>query len=108
VNIVIDYQCFINLLIQNSGFYNSPYYWLWEAFCESKFILCCSTEIMQEYEELLSSFYSPEISESVMQTILNAANLESIIPYYKWDLIFADAEDNKFVDCALNAGATCK
>ena len=25
----------------------------------------------------------------------------------KWDLIFADPDDNKFVNCALNAGADC-
>ena len=54
---------------------------------------------------MLSVFYSPEISESVMQTIMNAANVEQIIPYFKWELISADPEDNKFVDCALNAGA---
>jgi len=29
----------------------------------------------------------------------------SIAPYYKWNLIHADPDDNKFVDCALNAGA---
>ena len=25
--------------------------------------------------------------------------------YYKWDLIQADSDDNKFVDCAITAGA---
>jgi len=25
-------------------------------------------------------------------------------PYYKWSLITADPDDNKFVDCALNGG----
>jgi len=25
--------------------------------------------------------------------------------YYKWNLISTDLDDNKFVDCALNAGA---
>ena len=27
------------------------------------------------------------------------------VPYYKWNLIVADPEDNKFTDCALNCGA---
>ncbi|GHT19010.1 hypothetical protein AGMMS4957_02350 [Bacteroidia bacterium] len=66
--------------------------------------MCCSTDIIQEYEELLTHFYSVEISESVISTILNAANLEQVTPYYKWNLIADDADDNKFVDCALNAG----
>ena len=88
-----------------SIFRNSPYHWVWEAFCEGRFVLCCSTDILHEYEELLSDFYSPEISESVIQTIVNACNIEQVIPYYKWSLIFRDPDDNKFVDCALNAGA---
>ena len=54
---------------------------------------------------MLSDFYSPEISDSIIQTILNATNIEQVIPYYKWNLISADPDDNKFADCALNAGA---
>ncbi len=26
------------------------------------------------------------------------------VPYYKWNLISTDPDDNKFVDCAINAG----
>ena len=100
MKVVLDTNCLLP-----SIFNNSPYSWLWDAFCEEKFTLCCSTEIIKEYEELLSSFYSPEISESVINSINNAVNVEQIIPYYKWNLISADADDNKFVDCALNAGA---
>jgi len=100
MKIVLDTNCLLPAI-----FYNSPYYWVWKSFCADKFTLCCSTEILQEYEELLSNFYSAEISESVMQTITNAINIEHIIPYYKWSLIFDDADDNKFADCALNAGA---
>jgi len=86
-------------------FDNSPYFWLWEAFCEIKFSLCCSTEVLAEYGELLASFYTVEISESVINTITNAANFIPVVPYFKWNLITSDPDDNKFVDCALNAGA---
>jgi len=41
----------------------------------------------------------------LLPSILNATNIEQVIPYYKWNLISADPEDNKFADCALNAGA---
>jgi predicted nucleic acid-binding protein len=27
------------------------------------------------------------------------------MPYFKWNLISDDPDDNKFVDCAINAGA---
>ena len=99
MKVVIDTNCLLP-----SIFSNSPYFWLWDSFCEGKFVLCFSTDIYHEYEELLIQFYSPEISESVIQTIMNATNIEHIIPYYKWNLI-SDPDDNKFVDCALNAGA---
>ena len=41
----------------------------------------------------------------MMDTIMNAVNVEQVIPYYKWHLISIDPDDNKFTDCALNAGA---
>jgi putative PIN family toxin of toxin-antitoxin system len=100
MKIVLDTNCLLPAI-----FDNSPYIWLWEAFGESKFSLCCSTEMLEEYGELLASFYSVEISESVINTITNASNFISVVPYFKWNLIAADPEDNKFADCALNAGA---
>jgi predicted nucleic acid-binding protein len=38
---------------------------------------------------------------------LASHNVEKVIPFFKWNLIFTDPDDNKFVDCALNAGADC-
>jgi len=100
MKIVLDTNCLLPAIFENS-----PYFWLWEAFGEDKFSLCCSTKMLEEYGELLTSFYSVEISESVINTITNASNFIPVVPYFKWDLIVADPEDNKFADCALNTGA---
>jgi len=100
MKIVLDTNCLLPAIFENS-----PYYWLWEAFCENQFFLCCSTEMLEEYGELLASFYSVEISESVINTITNATNFIPVTPYFKWNLIITDPEDNKFADCALNTGA---
>ena len=100
MKIVLDTNCLLPAI-----FDNSPYIWLWKAFEESKFTICCSTEILEEYGELLASFYSIEISESVLNTITNASNFIPVVPYFKWNLIATDPEDNKFADCALNIGA---
>ena len=35
----------------------------------------------------------------------NAPNVELITRYYHWNLITADADDNKFVDCVIAANA---
>jgi predicted nucleic acid-binding protein len=45
------------------------------------------------------------MSENALFLLLTSRNVEKVIPYFKWNLIAADPDDNKFVDCALNAGA---
>jgi len=100
MKIVLDTNCLLPAIFEDS-----PHYWIWEAFETGKITLCCSTEVLEEYGELIARFYSVEISESVINTIANADNFLPTTPHYKWNLIFADPDDNKFVDCALNGGA---
>ena len=45
------------------------------------------------------------MTENTMLLLLNSRNVEQVIPYFRWNIIFADPDDNKFVDCAFNAGA---
>jgi predicted nucleic acid-binding protein len=78
---------------------------VWESFRHGTYTLCYTNEIIAEYEELLSKLYPPEVTENTIHLLLNSRNVEKIIPYYKWNFISADPDDNKFVDCALNAGA---
>jgi predicted nucleic acid-binding protein len=40
-----------------------------------------------------------------VEYILVARNAEQITIYYNWQLITADPDDNKFVDCAICANA---
>ena len=49
---------------------------------------------------------TPEIAENVIQYITNSDFVEFVIPYYHFDLIKDDRDDNKFVDCAIAANAT--
>jgi len=102
MKVVLDTNCLLVALPKKSN-----HRWLWDAFRQEKFMLCYSTEILQEYEELLTRFYSPEIATYAMETLIKQPNVIQTIPYYKWNLISADLDDNKFVDCALNAGVDC-
>ncbi|GHT69024.1 hypothetical protein FACS189452_09490 [Bacteroidia bacterium] len=61
--------------------------------------------MLQEYEEMLAYYYSVSFAENVINEILNAENVERVTVFYKWNLITADHDDNKFVDCAITAGA---
>ena len=43
--------------------------------------------------------------DDVLNFIFYSINVLMVTPYFQWNLISADLDDNKFVDCALNAGA---
>ena len=46
-------------------------------------------------------------AEYVVKTILNSKFTEMITPFYNFNLIEVDPDDNKFVDCAIAANAKC-
>jgi len=100
MKIVVDTNCLLRILPKNS-----MYRCLWDAFMRGEFDICYTTEILAEYEEVISYFYSPKAAEFVVGVLLKSQNTIQITPYFKWSLIVADPDDNKFVDCALNAGA---
>ena len=102
MKIVLDTNC---LLV--SVQYYSGYFRLWQAFRDKKFVLCYTDEILNEYQEVLSNYYSIALAEHVIDAILNAIHAEPITVYYRWRLITADPDDNKFVDCAVSANASC-
>ena len=100
MKIVLDTNCLL-VALPISSHYRS----VWDAFRRGKFTLCYSTEMLQEYEELLSRFYPQTIVHLTVEMLLKLPNTIQTVPYYKWNLIAADHDDNKFVDCAFNAGA---
>ncbi|MDR0799004.1 MAG: putative toxin-antitoxin system toxin component, PIN family [Dysgonamonadaceae bacterium] len=100
MRIVLDTNCLLRAVPAKSNFHC-----ILEELYLGHFILCCSNEILTEYEELLMRFYGKDIAENVMNFIINSPYTEKNTPYYKWNLITSDFDDNKFVDCALNAGA---
>lgn len=85
----------------------SPYRVIWDDFLNGSLTLCFSNEIVEEYLEILTIKTSYEIACNVVSVILSRPNVEFITPYYKLHLIQADEDDNKFVDCAFSAGASC-
>jgi putative PIN family toxin of toxin-antitoxin system len=98
--IVLDTNCLLMALPKNS-----PYRVAWDSFLSGEYILCVSNEILEEYQEILSQKTTPSIAENVISVITNQPNVEFITPYYHFNLIQQDKDDNKFVDCAIVAGA---
>jgi putative PIN family toxin of toxin-antitoxin system len=60
---------------------------------------------LNEYHEVLSRYYSESFADGIIDDILISKNSEPITVYYNWQLISADPDDNKFVDCAVSANA---
>lgn len=78
---------------------------IWQALREGKFSLCVTTDILAEYEEIITGQTNRELAEAVLDAIMNLPNLRLITRYFKWNLIVQDPDDDKFVDCAVAAGA---
>ncbi len=85
---------------------HSPYRNVWNAFLAGKFVLGISNEILEEYEEIISQKTSPLIAFNVIQLLVNSPFVKKIDPHYHFQLIQQDADDNKFVDCAVAANAS--
>ena len=83
----------------------SPYRPIWDAFLAQKFILCVSTEILDEYQEIVEQQTTAQIAENLVLLILNSINVRYVDPHFRLQLITADPDDNKFVDCAFASGA---
>ena len=98
--VVLDTNCLLQSLSLRSHFYP-----VWEAFVAGKYTLCVTTEILEEYEEIISSHMSPEVARLAIEIILRANNVIRVDAHYRFGLITADVDDNKFVDCAIVANA---
>ena len=100
MKVVLDTNCLVVCLP-----ITSKYYCLWKAFRDSLITLCYTTDIINEYGEILPRFYHPQFANDIINELLFSPNVIKTNNYYKWNLISVDPDDNKFVDCALNAGA---
>lgn len=83
----------------------SKYHAVWESFVSGENRLCITNEIIEEYIEILQKLVGYEVSEYIVKTIINSPFTEFFTPYYHFELIKADPDDNKFVDCAIVARA---
>ena len=77
--------------------------WLYNAFIDEKFIWVFSNEIISEYAELVAIQFGEKTMEYVMSSLLSSFNHERFEPSFKYQLVIADKDDDKFVDCAVGA-----
>ena len=83
----------------------SDYHYIWEKILGGEIVVCVSTEILYEYEEILSQRIPHDIVLQILSNIENHPKTIKVSNYVRWNVVEADADDNKYVDCAVAAGA---
>ena len=99
-HIVLDTNSLI-MSISAKGSYHRA----WQAFIKGDYVLCVSNEIIEEYLEVISRNINTKVAEAIVSAILTRWNVRRLTPHYRFHLIQADEDDNKFVDCAIAANA---
>lgn len=83
----------------------SQYRRIWDSFADGINELCVSGEILNEYEEILERLAGIDTAKLIIEAILNNPYTHFVTPYYHFNLIKSDPDDNKFIDCAVAANA---
>jgi putative PIN family toxin of toxin-antitoxin system len=96
MRVVIDTNCLIASIPPEGSCY-----WLYEAFEAERFEWLISNEILTEYLEMLTEFYSEQTALLVYSIVSTAVNVTFAEPFFKWQLVEADPDDNKFADLAV-------
>jgi len=101
MTVVIDCNIFVMCLTSAS-----PYHFIYQSLINGKFNLAVTGEILLEYEEVLQQKYSVSTAQTFITLLNELPNIHYIHPYYQWQLITIDPDDNKYCDCAIAGQAT--
>ena len=101
MNIVLD----SNVILQ-VAFTQKPLRIVWDKLLEGSYTLCVTEDILYEYQEkVIDCFHNEQLANLLINTLLNCAFVKRVETYFRYNLIQADYDDNKFVDCALACNA---
>ncbi len=96
MTVVIDCNVLVACLTTRS-----PYHRIFQALIQKQFHLSISVGIALEYEEIIQHKYSLATAHGFLALLKELPNVHHVNPFYKWRLIDADPDDNKYCDCAI-------
>lgn len=99
-NIVLDTNSLLQIIPKRSKYRN-----VWNSYLYGEFYLCVSNEIIDEYHEILSRLANGIVADNILGVIINSPFTKLFDPYFRFNIIKSDPDDNKFVDCAIVAQA---
>ncbi len=83
----------------------SPYRVIFDQLLAGTFELVVSNEVLAEYEEQIARRYDRDTVDDLLAVVGALPNVRLVVPYFRWQLITADPDDNKFADAAIAANA---
>ncbi|MBD1365444.1 putative toxin-antitoxin system toxin component, PIN family [Mucilaginibacter sp. ZT4R22] len=83
----------------------SKYNWVYQALLQGRFQLAVTQDILLEYEEKIGIHWNEQAALDVSRSLTELPNVLFTNIHYQLNLITADDDDNKFVDCAFAANA---
>lgn len=100
MKVVLDTNVLLVVLPEKSKFHN-----VFQALRQKRFSICFTTDILLEYEEVFSYRYSGNSLVEIFAELVDTQRSKFISTSFRFNLIQADPDDNKFVDCAIAADA---
>ncbi len=101
MKIVLDTNVLLNSFLKIS-----KNYWIWKALESQQLTLCVTTDILLEYEEIITQRYEDDVLAS---SVLDALQVMPNIIYVRKNIFFRlipqDQDDEKFADCAIAVSA---
>ncbi|MEY4927453.1 MAG: hypothetical protein RI894_1889 [Bacteroidota bacterium] len=83
----------------------SPYRPIFDAILAHQVTLVLSNEIVSEYAEIIEQKTNALVASNIVELLIGLPNTVLQEVFFGWNLITADADDNKFVDCAIASQA---
>lgn len=100
MKVVIDTNSFLVSIPKRSEF--RP---IFDAIINGDIQLLITTEMLNEYAEVFEWKMNAVVAHNILEMLLQLDNVQRVEVYYRWHLINKDADDNKFVDCAVSGSA---
>lgn len=100
MKVVLDTNIFLVSVSERS-----PFHWVIDELEKGSYTICVTTDILNEYAEVLEVHMNVRTADDAIKTILDVPNHLKVEKYYFWQMVEKDPDDNKFVDCAIACDA---
>ncbi|CAN5336817.1 hypothetical protein BH09BAC4_BH09BAC4_34010 [soil metagenome] len=72
----------------------STSHWLFQAIFSGRFTLCVTTDILEEYDEIIEwGFRRRDVADNVLEALINSPYIDQISVSFFWWFITVDPDD---------------